>query len=158
MPRSAIRFALATTTALQFAACSCRAPETIDDLNARQADGSTALMRAALVGCAADVQVLLDRGADPNVADDTGATALMWAAYDLDKTRLLLDHGANVNAETQSSMTPLMVAASGGDSFEIVQLLLAHGADVSHSMNGFTACGAAAAESEDPRVVRLLHR
>ena len=39
-----------------------------------------------------------DRGADPKMANEAGATALMWAIPDLDKVALLLDRGADLNA------------------------------------------------------------
>ena len=52
--------------------------------------GSTPLMYAVLYGDADAVRLLLDNGADPNVRNEAGALALMWAADDLEKTRLLL--------------------------------------------------------------------
>src|SRR5262245_10157324 len=51
--------------------------------------GVTALMVAALDGDLAEVQQLLDSGADPNATNDAGATALMWAFADAKKTELL---------------------------------------------------------------------
>lgn len=55
--------------------------------------GSTPLMYAALYGDADAVRLLLKKGADPNVRNEAGATALMWAVDDLEKTRLLVEHG-----------------------------------------------------------------
>src|ERR1041384_6097933 len=50
-------------------------------ISARSIDGNgtPALMAAALFGDAATMKLLLDRGADPNMTDKAGATALMWA-------------------------------------------------------------------------------
>src|SRR5262249_40895187 len=48
-------------------------------LNLRGPGGSTPLMYATLYGDIDAVQSLLERGADPNVPNDSGATALMWA-------------------------------------------------------------------------------
>src|SRR5437879_6026552 len=59
--------------------------------------GATALMYASLYADPACVKLLLDKGADSNAYDATGATALMWAAREPEKIRLLLAHGANVN-------------------------------------------------------------
>ena len=47
------------------------------DPNARDADGTPALMAAALYSTADCVKLLLDRGADPNATNKAGATALM---------------------------------------------------------------------------------
>jgi ankyrin repeat protein len=48
-------------------------------IEARDADGRTALMLAALHGQAAAVDALLARGADPNAADARGMTPLQAA-------------------------------------------------------------------------------
>ncbi len=48
--------------------------------------GSTPLMYAALYADVRAVRQLLDNGADPNTRNDAGATALMWAVTDLEKT------------------------------------------------------------------------
>jgi ankyrin repeat protein len=38
--------------------------------------------------CAATLELLLKQGPDPNARNDAKATALMWAATDLEKTRV----------------------------------------------------------------------
>src|SRR5687768_3123289 len=60
--------------------------------------GGTPLMYAAAVGSVQGMTTLLDHGADVNAANSVGATALMWAATDIEKTRLLLARGANARA------------------------------------------------------------
>ena len=45
---------------------------------------------------------MLANHADPNHANDFGATALHWAIDDAAKTRLLLDAGARANAEDRT--------------------------------------------------------
>ncbi len=93
--------------------------------------GSTPLMYAALYGDSDSVRLLLESGADPNIRNDAGATALMWAADDLEKTRLLLDHGADANARSEDGRTPLMIAAGRFGSSGVVKLLLDHAANLS---------------------------
>ena len=83
--------------------------------------GATALMYAALYGDAGDVRALLEIGADPNVKNDAGATALMWAVDDLEKTKLLVQHGADVNALSDDKRTALTIAAGRYGSSAIVK-------------------------------------
>jgi hypothetical protein len=92
------------------------------------AGGSRPLMYAAYYGNAADVERLLDRGADPSLANPTGATALMWAATDLDKVRVLLEYGADVNARSNDGRTALVIAAGQFSNAPVVKLLLDYGA------------------------------
>ena len=77
-------------------------------LNARGPEGSTPFMYAVLYSDAAVIERLIKLGADPNKRNDAGATALMWAALDPEKTRVLLDHGADVNARSEDARTALM--------------------------------------------------
>jgi ankyrin repeat protein len=96
--------------------------------NRRGPGGSTPLMYAALYGDSDSVQRLLKSGADPNVRNDAGATALMWAVEDPEITRLLLRHGADVNARSGDSMTPLIIAAGHfGSGAAVTKLLLEAG-------------------------------
>src|SRR6266481_7951771 len=98
-------------------------------LNARGPEGSTPFMYAVLYTGAKTLEQLLKQGADPNKRNDANATALMWAATDLEKTRLLLDHGADVNARSNDMRTPLMIAARRPGNPAAVKLLLLRGAN-----------------------------
>ena len=98
-------------------------------LNARGPEGSTPFMYAVLYTGAPTLERLLKQGADPNKRNDANATALMWAATDLEKTRLLLAHGADVNARSSDMRTPLMIAARRPGNSAAVKLLLEHGAN-----------------------------
>jgi ankyrin repeat protein len=125
------------------------------DVNARSADGTTALMHATTVGDAALVRLLLDHGADVNAKNATGATALMWAVGDREKVRLLLDRGADVNARADSGRTPLMIAVGSPRAADVAKLLIARGADARYAHLGYTIL-MAAADGGDRDVVRLL--
>lgn len=98
--------------------------------NAKDSEGTPALMNAALYASASHMKVLMDRGADVNARNGMEATALIWAAGDAAKARLLMDRGADVNAQSKLGRTPLMVAASVAGNWSTVKLLLAKGARV----------------------------
>src|SRR5579862_7846540 len=87
--------------------------------------GITPLMYAAEVGSVDTMRLLIDRGADVNVQNAFGSTALMWSVSDPAKVRLLLDHGADVNIVARSGRTALIIAAFTNPSAEVVKLLLA---------------------------------
>ena len=95
--------------------------------NLKGPGGSTPLMYAALYGDAEMVRVLLAKGANPNVSNEAGATALMWAVDDRSKTRLLIERGADVNARSLDGRTPIMVAAARAGSSDVLTSLLDKG-------------------------------
>jgi ankyrin repeat protein len=85
------------------------------DLDATDPDGSTALALAAINGHADVVALLLEKGANPNIADRTGMTPL-YAAVDLHTMQLGFG---------RPDPRPSVVAGS----VDMVKALLAHGAD-----------------------------
>jgi ankyrin repeat protein len=101
------------------------------DINAKDNDGQTALMRAALTDQTEIVKLLLDNGVNVDVKSDVGWTALMFAA---DKgftniVKLILQTGADINAQDNDGYTALMGAAFSGRT-EVVKLLLENDADM----------------------------
>ncbi len=119
--------------------------------------GITPLMVAALDGDIDAMEQLLDAGADPNAANDAGATALMWAVPDAAKTKLLLSHGANPNAKSLDARTPLMIAAGMRGSQAAAQLLLdAHADPNAIGTDGTTPLSQAAYINDPVLFQRLL--
>lgn len=128
-------------------------------VNLKGPGGSTPLMYAALYGDSGDLRRLLARGADPNLKNEAGTTALMWAAGDLGKTRLLVDHSADVNARSDNARTPLMIASTRFGSLPVVKLLLDHGANPnaqSPALFGLMTPLAEAAYAGDAATMRTL--
>lgn len=82
------------------------------DPNARNPEGATALMYAAIHAGAPLMKLLVSKGADPNVQNPAGATALMWAAGDAGKVKLLLQAGANINTRSTLGRTALIIASA----------------------------------------------
>ncbi len=99
--------------------------------NRRGGGGTTPLMAAALYSDSATLTMLLDAGADPNLKNEGGATALMWAVPDLAKMRLLIDHGADVNAQSDYGRTAALITAGYRGSVDALKFLLDHGANAS---------------------------
>lgn len=100
------------------------------DVQARNRQGETPLMMAALKGHLVQARRLIERGAEVN---KPGWTPLHYAATgdtdtSLDLVRLMLTHYAYIDAESPNRSTPLMMAARYGRS-EVVKLLLEEGAD-----------------------------
>ena len=91
--------------------------------------GATPLMYAAAVGSVEAMILLLDKGANANASNSAGATALMWAATDLDKVKLLLSRGADAKAVSQRGRTALFIAARNDASSATVKLLMDAGGD-----------------------------
>ena len=127
-------------------------------VDARRADGATALLWAAHWDDHEAVRLLLAAGAAVNAADDHGVTPLIRATENASSSLVgtLLAAGADANATQTSGLTPLMVAARTG-SGGIVGALLAHGADVNAATVKVSATAlmwAVAAPHRD--IVRLL--
>jgi ankyrin repeat protein len=83
---------------------------------------------AARLGDVSALVNLLDKGADVNIVDRTGQTALMVAAAfgQREALEILLSRGADVNAQDAGGMTALMYAAAAQFASG-TQLLIASG-------------------------------
>ncbi|KKK72061.1 hypothetical protein LCGC14_2907670 [marine sediment metagenome] len=73
--------------------------------------------------------LLIETGADVNVQNKWGETALMWASYEghPEVVELLIERGANINAMDSNGYTALMWALKKGQT-EAINLLKEAGA------------------------------
>ena len=87
----------------------------------------------------AEVERLLDEGADPSFRDSSGAPVLKSeinrarSSGNIDNIRLLLEYGADVNALDSQGNGLLPLAARNG-LLEVVKLMIEAGADISATM------------------------
>jgi ankyrin repeat protein len=137
-------------------------------------EGATPLMRAAKAADAAVMQLMLDKGADPNRAMKNGTTALMVTASrpsraaggaprTLEALTVLLDRGADVNAATPDGATALHQTVGRPD--DVIRFLVARGAmldakdkfgrtplDIANGVPGGAGRGRGGAPPEPPTV------
>src|SRR5262249_37444843 len=104
-------------------------PDAGVDVNARDADGNTPLLLAAVYAGPECVELLLKKGADVNASNKFGARPLHRAATNYEKAKLLIDVGADVKAKTKSGKTVLLLAARKYGNSQTAKLLLDKGAD-----------------------------
>ncbi|MRR18012.1 MAG: hypothetical protein EG826_16310 [Deltaproteobacteria bacterium] len=133
------------------------------DVNARGFAGGTLLMLAADED--ADLlEFLVARGADVNMQDDEGESALMKAvksfkSSNLANTRYLVDHGADVNAVNKKGETALILAVKNFNA-DVVKVLAEKGSAASLSLKDKAGKSAwtYAVEGDKPAMVSILEK
>ena len=136
--------------------------------------GLTAVLSVSPLGAANDLplihavrnqdlaaaRALVAAGADVNLRQLDGATALHWAVHweDLDTTALLISAGANVDTANDLRVTPLLMACTSGNAV-IVETLLEAGANPRDALSsGETALMLASRAGTVKAVEALLTR
>ncbi len=124
--------------------------------NAREpSSGLTPLIGAVMNQQLENTNLLLARGANPNIQDSFGRPALLYAAEAANTgfITLLVHHGADVNATDPQGQTALMNAASKCYTWD-VEALLKEGADPAvRDKKGRTAVQATLIPGNDPKCV-----
>lgn len=129
-----------------------------EDLEVRDEDDLTPLMRASRLGRAALIPVLLDGKASIDGSGPSSFTALLFAVAQQhdDVARLLIAAGANVNAESHDGTAALALAAQAG-SEDLVERLVSAGSYVTgEGRSGLTALTRAAGKGHLDVVKYLL--
>ena len=128
------------------------------DVNAKDANGNTALILAAKTGRKELCEALIAAGADVNAQNKAGETALIWAAARKfsDVAQVLVEAKADVNIQSNVGYTALHEAAQKG-CLEMVQYLIAKGADVNaKTKDGMTALNLATKYNRKQTAMTLL--
>lgn len=107
----------------------------VEDIDRVDAYGNTLLLVACQYRCEPLVRIMLNKGADPNAVNTSGASCLHFACYKESMSKniakLLLQNGANPEiCETTFGCTPLHYCAGTGD-VDFCKMLLSYGANVS---------------------------
>ncbi len=139
------------------------------DVNAKDEDGMTLLMKSALTGAVEDVKLLLNAGAEVDLKNKNGVTALRIAADFLNLSVIgqLISAGADVNAANFQGETALFGAAAGGYEFAksgkatqkalpVVSALISAKADVNHRSNREDTPLIVASLSKSPERVSII--
>jgi ankyrin repeat protein len=117
------------------------------------------LLDAAGKGDTAQVESLLDKGANVNGQSNTGVSALMLAAGvgNEEMLRALLNKGADVNLKSPGGYTALMAAALNGHP-HIVKVLIERGANVNAQDIGKQTALKMAQSKGNTEIVSLLKK
>ncbi len=132
------------------------------DVNARDAEGKTALFRAVAERRPEVVVLLLANGANPNLAATDGKTPLMQCATDanMDSERMLMDllvAGSDVNATARDGSTALSEAVAARNN-TAAQWMIWRGASLDvHAPEG-TLMQIASLMPDWPSMIELLKR
>ena len=118
------------------------------DINTQHpTSGTTVLMIASSYYYYDDmVEYLIGKGANVNLKDSEGETALLWAASNsLPSAKILVENGAKVNIAANDGMTPFLQAtlgvSSGKVTIEMCNLLRKNGANINASLTKKSAAG-----------------
>jgi ankyrin repeat protein len=92
----------------------------------------TPLHLAARKGNVESCKILIAGGAEVDIKDRGGLTPLHEAAlYDkIDVAKLLVTNGANIRSKNKDGVTPLICALRGSERSNLVEFLIAQGADI----------------------------
>ena len=131
------------------------------DVNARNKDGVTPLMAAAMNNSnPAVIEALIKAKADVNAQIDGRFTPLMFAAMNNSNPAVieaLIKAKADVNARDKDGFTPLMFAARDNSNSAVIEALIKAKADVNaRKKDGFTPLMAAAGFNSNPAVIEAL--
>ena len=106
----------------------------VEDIDSKDEYGNTLLLLACQYRCEDLVRIMLNKGADANALNSSGACCLHFACYresaSINVAKILLKSGADPDvAESTFGCTPLHYCAGTGD-VDFCKLLLSYGAQI----------------------------
>lgn len=127
-----------------------------------RASGSTALMISVNAGDISAVKMLLNAKANPNIQNDSGATALTWwtIAENESHTEIiqaLLDAGADPNITNNDGETALISTIKKGHYTDVIQALIKAGVDINMPDNDGKTALDIAIERGYTEIITLLN-
>lgn len=130
-----------------------------DGINVRDEKGDTALMISTDNNYPDITKAILDEGADVNIKNFNGNTALMSAAMNGHNEPAILytmiSKGADVNQKNNESQTALMMASRSGN-VEMVKIFISKGADINANDELGQTPLMYASKSRNTEIVKLL--
>ncbi len=133
------------------------------DINAKNREGKTALMYAAMNGSVNIARLLIKNRADVNVVDTEGCTPLIYSAIrgnnQLTMMQLLRENEADVNRANHEGRTPLMYVAERPDHLNnklAAQFLIDNGAIIDTADNNGDTALIIAARNDNQAIADIL--
>ncbi len=143
---------------LQENAPTAQLPDT-GDINQTDATGFTPLFMALMTGDTAQMQTLINKGAQVNIKAPGVGTPLLYACStgNVQAAQILVNAKANLNEANESGLTPLMLACIMGNT-DLAQVLLAAGADtqIKQKGTGYTALNLAE-QTNNSALINLIN-
>jgi ankyrin repeat protein len=94
-------------------------------VNVKGHQGKTILMCSLPNGSLELVKMLIDGGANVNICDDFGNTALHYGWHNVEKCKILIDAGANIEITNNQGKTPFDIALENYD-LKIIEIFQKH--------------------------------
>ncbi len=134
---------------------------TVDFKNSANSINNEEFVNVAIQGNLGKIKMLIKNGANIDVIDNRGLTALVGASTNgkLEVVKYLISQGADINIRTKAKNNndfTALIMASGGGHLEVVKFLVANGANVNDKTKGGGTALMAASANGHLSVIKFL--